>query len=47
MCLIASCLNFLKAVINYILQASEIDPEKLVEVFTCVSEKGISGVKYK
>jgi predicted transposase/invertase (TIGR01784 family) len=33
-------LNFLKAVINYIFQATEIEPEKLIEAFTYVSEKG-------
>jgi predicted transposase/invertase (TIGR01784 family) len=33
-------LNFLKAVINYIFKATEIEPEKLIKTFTYVSEKG-------
>jgi predicted transposase/invertase (TIGR01784 family) len=33
-------LNFLKAVINYIFKATEIEAEKLINAFTCVSEKG-------
>jgi predicted transposase/invertase (TIGR01784 family) len=33
-------LNFLKAVINYIFKATEIETEKLINAFTCVSEKG-------
>jgi hypothetical protein len=33
-------LNFLKAVINYIFEATEIEDEKLIEAFTHASEKG-------
>jgi hypothetical protein len=33
-------LKFLEAVINYILQATEIEPDKLVKSVACISEKG-------
>jgi len=33
-------LKFLEAVINYILQATEIEPDKLVQTVACISEKG-------
>ncbi len=33
-------LKFLEAVINYILQATEIEPDRLVESVACISEKG-------
>jgi hypothetical protein len=33
-------LKFLEAVINYILQATEIEPDKLVQSVASISEKG-------
>ena len=33
-------LNFLKAVVNYVFEATEIEDEKLIEAFTYASEKG-------
>ena len=33
-------LKFLEAVINYILQATEIETNKFVKMITCISEKG-------
>jgi predicted transposase/invertase (TIGR01784 family) len=33
-------LKFLEAVINYILQATEIEPDKLVQSVACISDKG-------
>ena len=36
----AQGLKFLEAVINYVLQATEIEPDKLVKSVACISEKG-------
>ncbi len=33
-------MKFLEAVVNYILQATEIETDKLVKSITCITEKG-------